>query len=342
MSAAPKKVLITGAGGAIGVHVVAHLLTHTNWSLVATDSFHSLHKGSRKRLEKIAKEFPEWSKRVRVFKQDLNRAFSKKRIREIGRVDYIINLASRSDVQHSIDDPMSFVDNNVRSILTMLEYARAIKPRVFMHFSTDEVYGPAPKRSRGHKEWDPILPSNPYAASKACQEALAIAWWRCYNIPLIITNTMNDFGEMQAASKFPAMIQKKINGGKLIDVHAAGKNIGSRYYIHSRNTADAILFILKHVKPYPHKPGNIDRPVRLHIVGDRQIDNLELVKLIGALMGKKAIYRLVDFHKHNPGHDLHYGLDGRKMKKLGWKSPLSFEKSMKETIRWQQRHKEWI
>jgi len=248
-----------------------------------------------------------------------------------------------SDVQISIDDPIPFVRNNTELMLNILEYARIAKPKVFLHFSTDEVYGPAPKSSSGHTEWDEIIPSNPYSASKACQEALAIAWWRCYEIPLIITNTMNNFGEMQAPSKFPAMIQSNIEKGKTINVHATKSGeIGTRYYLHSKNTADAILFILQNIKPTIHNPGEIDKPVRLNIVGDKQINNLELVKLISKLMGKPAKTKLVYFHDSNPGHDLHYGLDGAKLRKLGWKSPISFEKSMEETIRWQKDNSEWI
>ena len=228
-------------------------------------------------------------------------------------------------------------------MLNMLEYARIAKPKVFLHFSTDEVYGPAPKDSKGHPEWDTILPSNPYSASKACQEALAIAWWRSYEVPLIITNTMNNFGETQAPSKFPAMIQKYIDTDKTIKVHSATNGeIGTRYYLHSRNTADALWYILRNVEPVIHKYGAIDRPTRFNIVGDKQISNLELVQIISKLMGKKSKTELAYFHSDNPGHDLHYGLDGTQLKKAGWKSPVSFEESMKKTIEWQQQNPQWI
>jgi dTDP-glucose 4,6-dehydratase len=154
---------------------------------------------------------------------------------------------------------------------------------------------------------------------------------------------MNNFGEMQAPSKFPAFIQQCIEHDSFIPVHASHSGeIGSRYYIHSRNSADAILFILNNIKPVIHGAGEIDRPIRLNIVGDRQIDNMELVHIIAGLMGKKANAGLVYFHDNNPGHDLHYGLDGSRMKELGWKSPVSFEESMKNTIEWQQRNPEWM
>ncbi len=338
-----KRVLLTGAGGAIGAHMLAHIMHNTDWFVVCTDSFKSEHKGYHDRIVRFCRDHKDWPERIKIITHDLNSPFTERQIRDIGKIDYVINLAARSDVQNSIDDPLPFVRNNTEIMLNMVEYARVAKPEAFLHFSTDEVYGSAPKDSGGHKEWSPILPSNPYSASKAAQEAIAIAWWRSYGLPLIITNTMNNFGETQAPSKFPAMIQQKIEKGEIIKVHAAKSGeIGTRYYLHSRNTADAVVFILKNVKPVIHSHGEIDMPVRLNIVGDKQVSNLEMVQTIGRLMGKEPKYEMAYFHEDNPGHDLHYGLDGEKLKKLGWTSPLSFEESMKNTIEWQQRNSEWM
>jgi dTDP-glucose 4,6-dehydratase len=338
-----KRVLLTGAGGAIGVHVIAHIMHNTDWEIVALDSFRKDHKGFFDRITRVCQDHPEWPARIQIFSHDLNASFTSRQIKTIGPVDYVLNLASRSDVSDSIDDPVPFVRNNTELMLTILDYALQVKPEVFLHLSTDEVYGPAPKDSGGHKEWDPIIPSNPYSASKAAQEAFAIAWWRCFGLPLVIVNTMNNFGEMQAPSKFPAMIQQKIERGEEIHVHAAANGIiGSRYYLHSRNVADALLFILRNVKPVPHSVGEIDRPVRLNVVGNKQVSNLEMVEIIGGLMGKRPRYKMVLFHEENPGHDLHYGLNGEELSKLGWKAPLSFEESMRDMIDWQKRNPEWM
>lgn len=347
----PKRVMITGASGAIGAHIMAHILEHTDWRIVAIDSFHPLHKGYFDRIAEICKEHPEWKERISIFQHDLVAPFSPREVSQIGEINYIINLASRSDVPNSLEATINeptgassqFVRNNVELMLTMLDYARIAMPEVFLHFSTDEVYGPAPKDGGGHKEWDPHVPSNPYSASKAMQEDLAIAWWRCYNVPVIITNTMNNFGPMQAPSKFPAMIQTKIEKDEVIDVHAATDGqIGTRYYIDSRNVAHAILFILENVRPLLHGPGEIDMPERFNIVGDKQLDNQQLVEVISEFMQKPAQVRLVRYHEKNPGHDLHYGLNGEKLANIGWKSPQTFEESMKSTIEWQKAHPEWM
>lgn len=345
---APKRVLITGAGGAIGVHVLAYILEHTNWGIVAVDSFQPEHKGMYDRLEALLGELPETTRfeidtRLQIITHDLRAPFSPRQVEEIGDIDYIVNLASRSDVQASIDDPVPFIRNNSEIMLTMLELARELMPQTFLQFSTDEVYGPAPKDSGGHPEWDVILPSNPYSASKAAQEAYAIAYWRSFSVPVIITNTMNNFGETQAPSKFPAMIQKKIEAGETIEIHGTAEGeIGTRYYIHSRNTADAIVFILKNIRAQLHGPGEIDRPLRYNIVGDKQLDNKELVEVIADLMQKPAECKVVNFHAHNPGHDLHYGLDGTALKEAGWRSPETFEEGMHRTIEWQRKNPKWM
>lgn len=334
------RVLVTGAAGAIGVHMVAHIIKNTDWHVVALDSFR--HKGYYDRFSALIEDHTDWLPRVGIMQHDLCAPLTERQVEKIGYVDYIINLASLSDVQGSIDDPVPFVRNNVELILNTLEYARVVKPKAFLHFSTDEVYGPA-ARDHGHKEWDTILPSNPYAASKASQEAIAISYWRSYGVPLIITNTMNNFGEMQSPSKYPAMIQQKLEAGERVQVHVSSDGqIGTRYYLHSRNASDAVLFILKNFDPHMHVPGEVDRPDRYNIVGDKQVDNLELAQIIAKLMGKELQYDLVDFHSKQPGHDLHYGLDGKKLADLGWKSPMSFEDSLSTVIRWQSVNKGWM
>ncbi len=335
-----KRVLISGIGGSIGCHFFAHIMHNCpKWEVVGLDSFR--HKGWSDRVSHMFKEHPEWHERLRMYIHDISAPLSPLLIKKIGHIDYIINLASLSDVYDSIVNPVPFVQNNVNVVLNMLEYAREAKPEVFIQISTDEVYGPTDGKT-GLKEWSPILPSNPYSASKACQEALAISYWRSYNVPVIITNTMNNFGEMQQGSKFPVMVQKKIEEDETITIHGKEGDIGSRSYIHSRNFADAILFILKNLPPYLHTPDTVDMPDRYNIAGDQQLDNLELAQLIAKLMGKELKYELQDSQFTRPGHDKHYGLDSTKLKERGWTSPVSFEESLNNVIQWQKENPEWL
>lgn len=335
-----KRWLISGIGGSIGVHLFDHIMLNTSDEVVGIDSFR--HKGHFDRVQQTIEHNPGWMERTTLITHDLTAPFSPREVKTIGEIDYIINLASLADVWDSVENPVPFIRNNVEIVLTMLELARLIKPKAFVQFSTDEVYGPA-AIDHGHGEWDTLVPSNPYSASKAAQEMIAIAYWRSYGVPLIITNTMNNFGQFQGASKYPVIIQKKLMAGEEIEVHAAGDGqLGTRFYIHSRNVADAVLFILAQKDPYMHEAGAVDRPDRYNIVGTKQVDNLELAKVIAKLMDKELKYKLVNFHEDQPGHDLHYGLDGSKLTELGWSPPVSFEDSMKATIDWQANHPEWM
>lgn len=334
-----KKVLLTGGGGAIGVHVLAHIMTNTNWNITVLDSFR--HKGYKDRITEVCKEHPDWPPRIKVIQHDLVCPISLELKEAIGPVDYILHLAALSDVFFSVENPVYVIKNNIESTLTMLEYAKHTPHDAFIYFSTDEVYGPT-TRDGAHKEWDTHRPSNAYSASKAASEDICYSYWRAGDVKLIITNTMNNFGETQAPSKFPAMIQQKLEKDEKITIHGNEVEIGTRYYIHSRNAADALVYILSNLPPREHQLGEMDDPDRYHIVGDEQLDNLELAQRIAKLMSKELKYELVDFHKDNPAHDIHYGLEDNKLRKAGWKQPLSFDESMKSTIEWQMEHKEWM
>lgn len=336
-----KRCLISGVGGSIAIHTLAHIFHNTDWDIIGIDSFR--HKGWTDRITSMMDSHPEWKSRLTIITHDLCAPFSELLKKRIGHIDYILHLASLSDVEASIHDPVNFVQNNVNLTLHLLEYAREVKLEVFVQFSTDEVYGPTPDKETKYDEWATMIPSNPYAASKAMQEMIAIAYWRTYNVPVVITNTMNNFGEMQQHSKYPVMVQKAIAKGEVVTIHGdENGEMGSRSYIHSRNASDALIFILKNLPAHLHQAGQVDRPDRYNIAGDRQLDNLELANTIAEAMGKPLQYKIVNFHSTRPGHDPHYGLTNTKLKDLGWKAPLSFEESLKNTIEWQEAHKEWI
>lgn len=334
-----KRVLLTGIGGSIGVHFIAHFFTNTDWDIVGLDSFR--HKGSKDKINRVCQNHLEWWKRLKVIQTDLVCPISPAMSKDIGKIDYIIHMAAVSDVSFSVENPVYTIKTNVDSTLTMLEYAKNTPHEAFIYFSTDEVYGPV-EEGKAHPEWSPHRPSNAYAASKAASEDICYPYWRKGEVNLIITNTMNNFSEMQSPSKFPVIIQKAVEKGEEVTIHGNEKEIGTRYYIHSRNVVDAVFFILNKWPPHKHKMGEIDDPDRYHIVGEAHLSNLELAQKIADLIGKPLKYKLVDFHKDNPAHDIHYGLEDNKLRPSSWKEPVPFERSMKNTIEWQQKNKEWI
>jgi dTDP-glucose 4,6-dehydratase len=331
--------LITGGAGGIGINVIAYLMEHTPWDVVSLDSFR--HKGYRERLSHLLSERQEWEPRIRQLQHDLECPISPQLAEEIGHVGYILHLAAMSDVFVSVENPVYVIRNNVNSTLTILEYARQLeKLKAFNYFSTDESLGPV-KAGEAHPEDDPHRPSNAYAASKAACEDICYAYWRSYGIPLFITRTMNNFAPYQSPSKFPVMVQKWLNDGQPVIIHGNEKEIGTRFYIDSRDTADALLYILRQRPPYLHRQGELDEPDIYHIVGERPVSNLEMAQTIAKHMDKKLDYQLVDFHRDNPAHDIHYGLQDNRLRPA-WKAPLGLDEGLKQTITWQTNHEEWI
>ncbi len=334
-----ETVLLTGGGGFIGAHTFAHIMHNTDWDIVIIDSFR--HKGKTDRITEMLESHPDWRARLTVITHDLKAPFSQQTVRQIGNIDYVINMASESHVDRSITDPRDFIENNVHLTLTMLEYIRQNPVKKFIQISTDEVYGPAPN-GHNHKEGEPHKPSNPYSASKAAQEDICYAYWRTYDLPIAITNTMNIIGEMQDPEKYLPMIIKSILEADKVTIHASAdhKTIGSRYYLHARNQADALLFLLKNVE-FPKYTSGTDIG-RYNVVGEREVTNLELAQMVANILGRELSYELVDFHSSRPGHDLRYALDGSKMAELGWKAPLSLDESLKNTVNWTVDHPEWL
>lgn len=331
--------LLTGIGGSIGCHVFQHVMKNTCWDVVGIGSFRN--RGLTDRIEAMLRTHPEDRHRLRLFVHDLRAPISDLLARKIGRVDYIINLAALSDVGISIEQPGAFIVGNTEMMLNVLDYARVVDPEIFLHISTDEVFGP--RQGELHREWDPIVPSSPYAASKAAQEAAAICYWRTFKVPLVIVNMANNFGQMQSPTKFPSIVQRKLSRGETVKVHTTDQGIGSRFYIHSRNVADAFVFLIKNTTAWRHEAGSADRPDRYNIPGNSgEIANDELVRLIALFMGVRPDYVIESARDVRPGYDPHYGLDGSKLAALGWSPPVSFADSLVTTIQWQQAHPEWL
>jgi dTDP-glucose 4,6-dehydratase len=343
------RLFLSGAGGFAGHHFLEHVLVTTDWDVVATDSFR--HRGTCDRIAQVltGQERTAWSTarswrdRVTVLTHDLAAPFSpQEQARICGRngVDYLIAMASESHVDRSISDPVPFVQNNVAVILNTLELARELRPAAAVVISTDEVYGPVPWLAAPHREWAEILPSNPYSASKAAQEAIAISYWRTYSVPVIITNTMNLIGERQHQEKFIPKTLRAVMAGEEAVIHGSPGNVGSRHYLHARNMADAVLFLLQNTRPsmFP----DADRPDRYNVASPDRIDNLTLAAMIADTAGRELRWRFEDFHSARPGHDPHYGLDPGKITELGWKPPVPFAESLERTVHWTLRNRAWL
>lgn len=332
------RCLITGSCGFLGSHIVDHVLRTTDFEVVGIDSFR--HRGDALRINDSAEKI----KRYKVVCHDLNAPISPYIAKAIGEVDFIINTASQSDVLRSIKDPVPFVQNNINVALHMLEYAREYGCKRFIQISTDEVYGAAPE-PMAFPEWSCILPSNPYAASKAAQEALAISYWRSYGVPMQIVNCMNLFGERQDKEKYIPMLISRISRGETVEIHGSLEDPGKRGYLHARNFASGIMFVIgRDYTPYREcTDGTIIFPDRFNIIGTAEVDNFEMANLVASFLGKEEFaWRFVSFESSRPGHDKRYALDGSKLAALGWVPPIPFEESLRRTVQWTIKNSEWL
>tara|TARA_Y100000768_G_scaffold383680_1_gene366264 strand:+ start:354 stop:1379 length:1026 start_codon:yes stop_codon:yes gene_type:complete len=337
-----KKILITGGAGFIAHHLIDEILSKTDWHIVTLDRLDF--SGNLNRLNEVVKSYPKTErKRVKIVHHDLKAELNSEIESSIGRIDYISHLAAGSHVDRSISYPLEFVMDNVVGTAHILDYARKQDSlEHFAYFSTDEVFGPAPK-GINFKENDRYNSTNPYSASKAGGEELVVAYENTYGLPAFITHTMNVFGERQNVEKYIPMVIKKVRDQKKVTVHAdTNKKIpGSRHYIHAKDVADALLFIFNYDLSMfkPDKTGA--KCQKFNIVGKDEIDNLELAKFIAEVQKKSLDYELVDFHSSRPGHDLRYSLDGDKMAKMGWVPESAFNR-LEYVINWTLENDRWL
>lgn len=349
-----KKIIITGAMGFVGATLVEHILRNTDWEIITIDRLDT--SGNPNRLS----DMECWEKektRVKIIYWDLKSEFNDQVSKMIGDFDYFVHMAAGSHVDRSITHPMEFVMDNVVGTVNCLEFFRKyviafktkynlyegeagiIKTPKFLYFSTDEVFGPAPEGVT-FKEYDRFNPNNPYAATKAGGECLCDAYANTYKLPILVTHSMNIFGERQNSEKFIPMLINKILADETVIIHAdkTKTKAGTRHYLHTRNICAAVLFLLENGKTLDGKC----QEGKFNVVGEREVSNLEMAQIIANYLGKELKYEMVDFHTSRPGHDLRYALNGDHLKETGFVYPVSFEESLKKTIKWSLANPKWL
>jgi len=340
-----KRVLITGGAGFIAHHLIYYLLKNTNWEIVSLDRLD--YSGNLNRLDDIMSSLEEIDKkRLKIVFHDLKSEINPWIKKEIGDINVILHLAAGSHVDRSIDYPLEFVMDNVVGTANILEYARIINNsnnlERFIYFSTDEIFGPAPN-GIDYKENDRYNSTNPYSATKAGGEELAVAYENTYGLPVYITHTMNVFGERQHPEKFIPMCIKRIRDSETVTIHSdkSKKIPGSRHYIHAEDVSEAIHFLLTNSINNEVDHGGAKCP-KFNIVGSEELNNLELAQIIANSQEKELKYEMVDFHSSRPGHDLRYSLSGEKMKKLGWTPSIKLTERIKQVVDWSLKNENWI
>lgn len=337
-----KTVLITGGAGFIAHHIVDYLLDHTDWKIITLDRLD--YSGNLNRLhEVVGHRTHDQICRVRTVFHDLKAELNPLVQNFIGKVDIILHLAAASHVDRSISHPLEFITDNIMGTANLLEYARKLDHlEMFLYFSTDEIFGVAPP-GVNYKERDRYNSTNPYSASKAGAEELCVAYENTYKMPMMITHTMNVFGERQTPEKFIPLCIKKVLLDETVTIHAdhTKTKAGSRFYVHARDVADALLFLLQK-NPQIEPDYGMAKCRKFNIVGKEEVDNLSLAKMIAAAQGKELKYEMVDFHTSRPGHDLRYALSGDLMRSLGWEPRVGLSDRIKEVSDWYMNNTRWL
>lgn len=330
------RVLITGSAGFIGHHVVQKFLNDTDYEVVGLDRLS--HSGNLNRVSEVLTS--DVNHRYKVLFHDLRSEINSVLSGQLGQFDYIFHIAASSHVDRSIEEPLNFVMDNVVGTCNILEFARTQKNlKMFVYFSTDEVFGPAPSGVQ-YDEYDRYNCTNPYSASKAGGEELAVAFRNTYKMPIVITHTMNVFGPRQHPEKFIPLCISKIRRGEKVTIHADAKceRPGTRFYIHAADVADALNFISK-LDASESPSGTCPK---FNIVGKEEVDNLTLARYIAEAVEKPLTYEMVDFHSSRPGHDLRYALSGSRLEALGWAPKTSVKDRIKEVVDWSIAHDHWL
>lgn len=325
-----KKLLISGAAGFIGHHFLEHFLENTDWEIIAL--VRMSRAGDLNRIDYIFGLHPEWKSRVNVVWHDLRDPLNSAH-KHIGQVDYILHLAADSHVDDSLKRRKEVFLNNTISTVNMLEYAITHQKNLkrFVYYSTDEVFGTAYGEYK-FKEDDRLNPQNPYSAGKASGEMACLAWKETTGLPLTIFRTMNMFGERQDPEKMvPKTIGRYLKGLPAI-IHAFDGQYGERYWLHAKNSADSVLFLLKN---------NLDL-LRVNIAGQTELNNYAIAHKIADIMGIEFKHEVVDALQVRPGYDRKYSVDSSLIESYGWKYPIPFEESLEQTVKWTMDNPQWV
>lgn len=310
----------------MGHHLVNLILKTTDWNINILDSLSYASRG----MDRLTYIGALETGRVKVFPVDLARPLYKDVRKDLGEIDYIVHMAAEVHVDKSIVDPEKFIFSNVMGTFQMLQLARECCPKQFLYFSTDEVFGPSVAGVL-HPEWYRYNSSNPYSATKAAGEELTLAWSNTYKVPAAITHCTNIYGERQNPEAFiPSTISKVLRGEKVIVHTNQFGQSGKRFYINAQDVASAVKFIID---------GGYTKD-KFNITSQNEVSNLEIAHLVSAILGKTPDYDLVN--NARPGCDFSYGLDGEKMRVLGWAPQLGFDEGLKKTVLWYKRNSAWL
>jgi dTDP-glucose 4,6-dehydratase len=314
------KIFVTGGAGFIGSNFINHVLgLSQGYSVVNFDKL--TYAGNLANLESVAHN-PQY-------------AFIKGDICDPAAVEAamdgcqtVVHFAAESHVDRSIYEPAPVIQTNVTGTFVLLQIARKLNIKKFVHVSTDEVYGDMMPGAFADEN-SPLQPSSPYSASKAGSDLIVRSYVRTFDFPAVITRASNNYGPFQFPEKFlPLMITNALDG-KLLPIYGDGKQ--ERDWLHVRDHCRGILAVLER--------GRIGEVY--NIGGLDVLENLTMARRLLEATGKTEA--LLSYVKDRPGHDRRYALRCDKIEReLGWKPSISLEAGLRQTIDWYRANSKWM
>ncbi|MCS7313919.1 MAG: dTDP-glucose 4,6-dehydratase [Bryobacterales bacterium] len=316
------KLLVTGGAGFIGSAFVRMMIgAGCARELLVLDKL--TYAGNLENLAPVAGD-----PRYRFVRGDICDATLVEHLLEEFRPDAIVHFAAESHVDRSILSPAPVFETNLRGTFVLLEAARKHGLGVFLHVSTDEVYGSLPEPLEADENF-PLRPSSPYSASKAGADLLVLSYFTTYRVPVIVTRASNNYGPYQFPEKLiPLMIGHAMEDRPL-PVYGDGGNVRDWLYVEDHCRALALLL-------EKGRTGEI-----YNVGGNCALPNLEVVRRILRITGKPE--SLIRFVADRPGHDRRYAISSRKIQQeIGWRPETDFEEGLRRTVAWYRENAGWV
>ena len=314
---AGKTILVTGGAGFIGSNLIRYLLRrHADCRVINLDKL--TYAGNPDNLKDI-----EQDPRYEFVLGDIRDRDTVVRLFE--QADMVVHLAAETHVDRSIVDAGEFVLTDVYGSFILFEALRQARIEVFLHVSTDEVYG---SRDEGFfSEGDALNPSSPYAASKAGADRLAYSYVVTYGLPIIIIRPSNNYGPYQYPEKFIPLFATNALEDKSLPLYGRGTNV--RDWLFVEDHCRAIELTLKR--------GVLGEAY--NVGANAEVRNIEVAERIVDILGKPK--ELIAFVQDRLGHDRRYALDCAKLHDLGWRPEQSFAAGLEKTVGWYRDNPEW-